>query len=117
VSTLQRLQDIHDHTWTPEQLETVKTFTKAAQHWVTQAEELLGDTPPAVPLRRHCPLCEQLWHTHADTRTFALKAVATMDDWHATCAACKTVWHTPAEKALLLRMLNLEQAADNTPTS
>jgi hypothetical protein len=27
------------------------------------------------------------------------------------------VWHTPAEKALLLRMLNLEQAADNTPTS
>jgi hypothetical protein len=53
-----------------------------------------------------------MWHVHADNRVFALKAVATMDDWHAICGACKTVWYTPAEKALFLRMLNLGEVAD-----
>ena len=117
ITTLRRLQDIHDHTWTPDQLGAVKTFTKAAEHWVTSAKELLGDTAPAVPLRRHCPACDQMWHVHADTRVFALKAVATMDDWHAICGACKTVWYTPAEKALFLRMLNLDGHADEQTTT
>lgn len=106
-TTLTKLHDLHDNTWTPDDLHLIKAITRRCETWTQQAQQLLGDTPPDVPLRKPCPLCEQLWHRHHDgNRDFALKATATMVDWHVTCHACKTVWVTEAERALLLRMIN-----------
>jgi hypothetical protein len=47
-----------------------------------------------------------MWVYIEDTRQYALKATATVDTWHASCAACKTVWYTEAEQALFRRMLD-----------
>lgn len=111
--TITRLRWLHDNTWTPDHLAQVKAITRACDTWTASARQLLGDTPPSVPLRKPCPLCDELWHRGRDgTRDFALKATATMINWHATCTACRTVWSTDAERALLLRMLNERH---NTP--
>jgi hypothetical protein len=102
-----KLQDLHDKTWTPDDLQLVKAITRRCEAWAEQARHILGDAAPSVPLRKPCPLCEQLWHRHTDGhRDFALKATASMVDWHVTCHACKTLWVTDAERALLLRMLD-----------
>lgn len=106
VGTTEKLAHYYDHTWNPTQLRFIKMVTRHCERWAEQAKNLLGDTPPAVPLRQPCPLCGQLWAYSDDTRQYALKAVATMDSWHALCAACKTVWRSDAEQAVLRRLLD-----------
>lgn len=105
-TTLTKLHHYREHTWNPTELRFIKAVTRSCETWTNQAKEILGDNPPSVPLRRECPLCLELWVYVAGERHFALKVTATVDTWHASCAACKTVWFTEAEQALFRRMLD-----------
>ena len=105
AGTVSKLAHYHDRQWCPDELRFVKAATRACEHWTDQAKQLLGDNPPEVPLRRPCPSCEQLWVYVDDNRQYALKVTASVQNWHAICAACKQVWYTEAEQALFRRML------------
>lgn len=105
-ATLWKLRHLHNKTWTPDDLRIVKAITRNCERWTHQARDILGDNPPQVALREECPLCGKYWVKRTDgTRDYALKATASMNNWHAICAACKTVWYTPAEQANFRRML------------
>jgi len=101
--TVYKLECLHDYAWTPDHLKTVKAITSRCEHWVETAKELLGDNPPIVPLRKPCPLCNELWHhTGAEqTRTFALR----VSEHGAQCHACKAKWATDQEISVLIKML------------
>jgi hypothetical protein len=103
TDTPRKLLLLHDFPYTPDHLKTVKAITSRCEHWVESAKELLGDNPPIVPLRKPCPLCNELWHhTGAEqTRTFALRA----SEHGAQCHACKAKWVTDQEISVLIKML------------
>ena len=105
-TTQEKLAHYHDHTFNPTEIRFVKAVTRNCEHWAEQARTLLGDNAPSVPLRQKCPICDKMWTYIDDTRQYALKATATVDNWHATCSACRTVWYTEAEQALFRRMLD-----------
>ena len=105
-TTLNKLDHYHERNWNPTELRFVKAVTRNCETWAENARNILGDNPPSVPLRQKCPVCEAMWVYIEDTRQYALKATATVDTWHASCAACKTVWYTEAEQALFRRMLD-----------
>lgn len=105
-TTVFKLSHYYHRIWNPDELRFVKAATRACEGWVESAKQLLGDNPPAVPLRRPCPLCSQMWHRDRDgNQQWALKVTASLDDWHSQCLACKTVWASEAEQALFRRML------------
>jgi len=103
-TTTHKLEHLHDFTYTPDHLKTVKAITSRCEHWVESAKELLGDNPPIVPLRQPCPLCSEFWHYtggQENTRTFALR----VSEHGAQCHACKAKWITNQEISVLIKML------------
>ena len=112
-TTIDKLTQLADTTWTPEQLKLVKDITARCEHWASSARHILGDNPPRVPVaRRPCPICSQLWVYDRDqVRSYALTATIRVsghgDDWMVTCGACKTAWVTKAEQAVLLKLIGV----------
>jgi len=116
--TINRLTNIYDVAWAPEQLDHVKAMLRRCEAWVASAQEMLGDNPVEVPLCRPCPRCSELWCYRGtgreQTRHFALWGVL-IDDGEVRpnvfCKACKTKWTSKQEMSVFNKMLGL----DGTP--
>lgn len=106
ITTIHKMRDLHDHTWNPTQLQQVQQLTKFCIRAVHTGRQLLGDNPPAVPLKEPCPACSEMWFVDSDRiRHFALLATFANEDWIAHCLACSRKWISDPERALLRKML------------
>lgn len=101
--TIDRLIHIYEVAWAPEQLDHVKAMQRRCEAWIAAAQEMLGDNPIEVPLRRPCPRCNELWcYGGADqTRSFALR----VSEHGAQCKACRARWITDQEIGVFIQML------------
>jgi len=101
--TINRLAQMYEAAWAPEQLDHVKAMLRRCEAWVASAQEMLGDNAVEVPLRRPCPRCNELWcYGGADhTRSFALR----VSEHGAQCKACRARWVTDQEIGVFIQML------------
>ena len=101
--TINRLTHIYEVAWAPEQLDHVKAMQRRCEAWVASAQEMLGDNPIEVPLRKICPACDQLWsYSGPDrTRNYALR----VSELGAFCRACNAKWISDQEINVFIRMV------------
>ncbi len=107
-TTPDRLNAIHETTWTPDHINILKLMTRRCERWTHIAKELLGDNPITVPLRgERCPKCEALKaYRRKDGEVVGVPALM-LGEHGAQCLACRTRWITEAEQASFRKMLNL----------
>ena len=109
----ERLTYLYDKTWTPDDLNPIKTLTRHCERWIHTAKELLGDNPITVPLQNtRCPNCQQHTCYRRSGNEQLRQPALTVGETGAQCHACGRKWVSDTEQALFRRMLGIDDTPD-----
>ena len=96
-------------TWRPQDTTLLQQWTEELEHWTRLADQLLGNTDTALPVRAPCPRCGRRWHYRKDTGG----EIVRVDSLQITrgvgcrCQGCRASW-TEREYEFLGRLIGCD---------
>lgn len=92
--TWERLQDVADHPWRPQDLEIVAYYTRTLEGWAKRADELLyPDETHRWELTAACPACgTKTVHRKDSGGEYVRQAALQLTADVCSCMACKATW-------------------------
>jgi hypothetical protein len=107
-STTQRMQSLADHTWRPQDTDTVSGMSRTIDTWCDQITSLIDPTS-IKHIAAPCPKCEKetVWRRDSAGDTVRQPALKLVTETGCTCQACGAHWE-PQKYLFLCRLLGFE---------